>query len=116
MTQIIIHLERGPDGQPAGQLTTGTGHVVAFTGWLHLIRLLEDQLAQAPQQPGATPQPPQPGPNDQTTPGQPAPGSAAQPAPAAGNTPPARTQAAAAGTPAAPPACQASGNHPGPGA
>lgn len=47
MTQIAIQLEPGPDGQPAGQLTTSTGHVTAFTGWLHLIRLLEDQLAQA---------------------------------------------------------------------
>jgi hypothetical protein len=78
MTQIIIHLERGPDGQPAGQLTTGTAHVVAFTGWLHLIRLLEDQLAQAPQQPRATPRPPQPRPSDHTTPDPPAPGSPAR--------------------------------------
>ena len=44
MTQIIIDLEPGPDGQPAGQLTTGTGQIIGFTGWLHLIRLLEDQL------------------------------------------------------------------------
>jgi hypothetical protein len=64
MTQIMILLERGPAGQPAGQLITGTGHVVAFTGWLHLIRLLEDQLAPAPQQPGTTP-----GPNHETAPG-----------------------------------------------
>ena len=116
MTQITIHLQRGPDGQPAGPLPTGTGHAVAFAGWLHLIRLLEDHLAQAPQQPGATPRPPQLGSSDQTTPGQPEPGSTAQPAPAAGNTPPARTQAAATGTPAAPRAGQASGNHPSPGA
>jgi hypothetical protein len=55
MTEIVIQLQHGPDGQPAGQLTTGTGQVVAFTGWLHLIRLLEDQLARAPRPPGATP-------------------------------------------------------------
>jgi hypothetical protein len=55
MTQIVIQLEHGPDGQPAGQLTTGAGQVVAFTGWLHLIRLLEDQLGHAPWQPGAWP-------------------------------------------------------------
>lgn len=55
MTQIMIYLERGPDGQPTGQLTTGTDHVEPFTGWLHLIRLLEDQLRQAPPQPGADP-------------------------------------------------------------
>ena len=54
MTQIVIQLEHGPDGQPAGQLTTGTGQVVAFIGWLHLIRLLEDQLGHAPEPPGAT--------------------------------------------------------------
>jgi hypothetical protein len=53
MTQIVIQLEHGPDGQPAGQLTTGAGQVVAFTGWLHLIRLLEDQLGDAPGPPGA---------------------------------------------------------------
>lgn len=52
MTQIVITLEPGPDGQPAGQLTTTAGRVIAFTGWLHLIRLLEDQLAQAPRPPG----------------------------------------------------------------
>lgn len=78
MTQIMIHLERGPDGQPVGQLTTGTEHVVAFTGWLHLIRLLEDQLAQAPRQPGAPPGPPWPRPHDQPASGQPAPGSPAR--------------------------------------
>jgi hypothetical protein len=55
MTQIVIQFEPGPDGQPAGQLTDGAGHVAAFTGWLHLIRLLEDQLAQASWPPGATP-------------------------------------------------------------
>ena len=53
MTQIIIDLEPGPDGQPVGQLATGTGQVIRFTGWLHLIRLLEDQLGKAPPQPGA---------------------------------------------------------------
>ena len=55
MTEIVIQLEHGPDGQPAGQLTTGTGQVVAFTGWLHLIRLLEDELGQAPPPPAAAP-------------------------------------------------------------
>jgi hypothetical protein len=49
MTQIVIRLETGPEGQPAGQLITGSDRVIAFTGWLHLIRLLEDQLAQASQ-------------------------------------------------------------------
>jgi hypothetical protein len=44
MTQILIHLESGSDGQLAGQLTTGGGEVVAFTGWLHLLRLLEDEV------------------------------------------------------------------------
>jgi hypothetical protein len=44
MTQIMINLERGTDRQLAGQLTTGAGEVVAFTGWLHLLRLLEDEV------------------------------------------------------------------------
>jgi hypothetical protein len=44
MTQILIHLEPGPDGQLAGELTTSAGEVVAFTGWLHLLRLLEDEV------------------------------------------------------------------------
>jgi hypothetical protein len=58
MTQILITLERGPDGQPTGQLTTGTGHAVAFTGWLHLIRLLEDQLDPSTSSPPEPAQPP----------------------------------------------------------
>jgi hypothetical protein len=48
MTQIVIHLQRGPDEQPVGRLTTEAGDVIAFTGWLHLIRLLEDELRKAP--------------------------------------------------------------------
>lgn len=55
MTQIIIDLEPGPDGQPDGQLTTGTGQIIKFTGWLHLIRLLEDQLGRRPPPPSADP-------------------------------------------------------------
>ena len=49
MTEIMINLERGPDDQPTGQLTTGTGQTIPFTGWLHLIRILEDELRQSPQ-------------------------------------------------------------------
>jgi hypothetical protein len=60
MTQIVIQLEHGPDGQPAGQLTSGTGQVIAFTGWLHLIRLLEDELGRAPRPPGVRVRPPGP--------------------------------------------------------
>jgi hypothetical protein len=44
MTDIVLRLERGPDGQPAGQLRTRDGQVVTFTGWLDLIRAIEDQL------------------------------------------------------------------------
>jgi hypothetical protein len=58
MTQIVIRLGQGPEGQPVGQLTTSTGHVVAFTGWPHLIRLLEGQLTRAPRQPAAASRPP----------------------------------------------------------
>jgi hypothetical protein len=67
MTEIAISLERGPDNQPAGRLTTGSGQILCFTGWLSLIRILEDQLLQSPQQPvagGAVP----------GAPGHPAPG------------------------------------------
>jgi hypothetical protein len=58
MTQIVIHLERGPDEQPVGQFTTGTGSVTYFSGWLHLIRLLEDELRDAASRPGIDPQEP----------------------------------------------------------
>jgi hypothetical protein len=48
MRQITIRFERGPSEQPVGQLTTASGDMIAFTGWLHLIRLLEDELREAP--------------------------------------------------------------------
>lgn len=44
MTEIMINLERGPDGQPTGHLRAQPGSAAPFTGWLNLIRLLEDQL------------------------------------------------------------------------
>jgi len=49
MTKIVINLERGPDDQPTGQLTTGSGQAIPFTGWLNLIRVLEEELRQSPQ-------------------------------------------------------------------
>jgi hypothetical protein len=55
MTQIVIDLERGPEDQPVGRLTTRTGQDVTFTGWLSLIRLLEDELQDAPKRGGASP-------------------------------------------------------------
>lgn len=55
MTDIMIKLERGPDDQPAGRLETKTGQVIQFTGWLNLIRILEDQLHRAPRSPNAGP-------------------------------------------------------------
>jgi hypothetical protein len=48
MTKIVINLKRGPDDQPTGQLTTGSGQIIPFTGWLNLIRVLEDELRQSP--------------------------------------------------------------------
>jgi hypothetical protein len=69
MTQIMIHLEDGPDGQPAGQLSAGSGHVVAFTGWLQLIRLLEAQLALPPWPAGAAAGPAPARPERDTAPG-----------------------------------------------
>ncbi len=44
MTEIVINLERGPDGQPTGHLRAQPASAAPFTGWLGLIRLLEDQL------------------------------------------------------------------------
>jgi hypothetical protein len=55
MTEIVINLERGPDDQPTGRLRTGSGQIIPFTGWLNLIRILEDELRQSPQPPGAGP-------------------------------------------------------------
>ena len=55
MTEIVINLERGPDDQPTGQLRTRSGQIIAFTGWLDLIRVLEDELGQSPRSPGAGP-------------------------------------------------------------
>ena len=51
MTEIVINLERGPDDQPAGQLRTESGQIVSFTGWLNLIRVIEDELRRSPRQP-----------------------------------------------------------------
>ena len=48
MTNITIKLERGPDDQPVGGLKTASGQVIQFTGWLNLIRVLEDQLRRGP--------------------------------------------------------------------
>ena len=53
MTEIVINLERGPDGQPAGHLRARPGSAAPFTGWLDLIRLLEDQLPAADGQDGS---------------------------------------------------------------
>jgi hypothetical protein len=59
MTEIRISLARGPDDEPVGWLSTGSGDVLAFTGWLRLIRALEDELQRAPQAPdsGSPPDP-----------------------------------------------------------
>jgi hypothetical protein len=54
MTEIVINLERGPDDQPVGQLRTGSGQTVLFTGWLNLIRVLEDELRRSPRPSGPT--------------------------------------------------------------
>ncbi len=59
MTEILMSLARGPDEQPVGWLRTGSGEVLAFTGWLRLIRALEDELQRAPRAPnsGSPPDP-----------------------------------------------------------
>jgi hypothetical protein len=48
MTEVVISFEPGPDDQPVGWLRTRSGAVIYFTGWLGLIRALEDELHQAP--------------------------------------------------------------------
>ena len=47
MTVIVINLGRGPEGQPVGRLRKESGHTVSFTGWLDLVRVLEDELRAA---------------------------------------------------------------------
>ncbi len=47
MTVIVINLERGPEGQPVGRLRKESGQTVPFTGWLDLVRVLEDELRAA---------------------------------------------------------------------
>jgi hypothetical protein len=47
VTEIQISLRQGPDGGPAGVLRRESGQVVAFIGWLDLIRALEDELGTA---------------------------------------------------------------------
>jgi hypothetical protein len=59
MTQIVIDLAQGPDGEPVGRLR-GADRELPFTGWLDLIRLLEDELTLAAEvasqpQPGSPP-------------------------------------------------------------
>jgi hypothetical protein len=64
MTTIVITLQRGPGGEPVGQLRAGPGPAAPFTGWLHLIRLLEDQLRQPPPETSAAGGSTGPGPPD----------------------------------------------------
>jgi hypothetical protein len=47
VTEIVINLERGPDGQPTGHLRAQPDPAAPFTGWLDLIRLIEGQLRAA---------------------------------------------------------------------
>jgi hypothetical protein len=44
MTRIVIELHRGPDAQPVGVLHIGSGQAMPFTGWLDLVRHLEEEL------------------------------------------------------------------------
>jgi hypothetical protein len=48
MAEIVIRLERGPDDQPAGEVRLPSGRSAGFTGWLALIRLLEDEMRVLP--------------------------------------------------------------------
>ena len=53
MIVIVINLERGPEGHPVGRLRKESGQTVPFTGWLDLVRVLEDE----PAPPGSRPAP-----------------------------------------------------------
>jgi hypothetical protein len=57
MTEIVISLRTGPDGQPTGRLRRVSGRVMPFTGWLELIRALEAELEAAPEAETADPSP-----------------------------------------------------------
>lgn len=48
MSEIVISLGRGPEDQPVGRVGLSSGHVMEFTGWLALIRILEDELRELP--------------------------------------------------------------------
>ncbi|HUB38486.1 MAG TPA: hypothetical protein VMA72_06525 [Streptosporangiaceae bacterium] len=48
MAEIVIRLERGPDDQPVGEVRRASGRRAGFTGWLALIRILEDELDALP--------------------------------------------------------------------
>lgn len=52
MTEIVLVMHRGPDGQPVGTVRRGLGPTTAFTGWLDLIRLLEAELRGGRLRPG----------------------------------------------------------------
>jgi len=54
MAEIVIRLERGPDDQPVGQVRLASGRLASFTGWLALIRMLEDELDMLPPRNPAT--------------------------------------------------------------
>jgi hypothetical protein len=56
MAEIVIRLERGPDDQPVGEVRLASGRVAGFTGWLALIRMLEDEMRALPPQ-GTSPSP-----------------------------------------------------------
>jgi hypothetical protein len=56
MAEIVIRLDRGPDDQPVGEVRLGSGRVAEFTGWLALIRMLEDEMRTLPAQ-GTAPSP-----------------------------------------------------------
>jgi hypothetical protein len=55
MTRISIDLGPGSDGQPNGKISGKVWQSTSFTGWLELIRLLEDELASIEAGAGGTP-------------------------------------------------------------
>lgn len=53
MAEIMISLRTGPDGQPVGRLCCASGRMMPFTGWLELIRALEQALESAAADPSS---------------------------------------------------------------
>jgi hypothetical protein len=53
--RILVDLERDPDGRVSGRIAGDDQQPVTFSGWLELLRLLEDRADASPQNRQETP-------------------------------------------------------------